>query len=593
MKIARRFIYLLSIIAPLYCLKDLKATFYSGLDWNNQLWLIGYFGEFFRHHFTMPVVINTSNAIGVTIPIFYGTLLYPLIGVLASIVGASLALRLACFMMLTFQFYGIYSGGKSIFHNRFISYVIAATSIWSTYSLTNLYNRSAITEYFATGLMMAAIGFIFAAINEAIPNRKTIFLWMAGFSIILFLGIHPPTAFIGGIYFSILTFLFLINLINNNQIHFPVFKIQVIQGVLLILCLAPWIYATLTIGPHLIQWNHPGVIQFFPDRSDSWIGRLYPFPYDKVSATKGITDISTPYLETNVNFGYILLSIYLSLSAIINRDALKSGPNKFIKKSLTWTIVITLIWIIFITTLSVSRSLASHFLFLNQFVQFAYRFVSHINAALLVFIFSLGLIINLSDKTKLNKKTFSLLATACIVVASFSLNIKLKHASEVLKDEDSKEYMIGEDHTQLAKSAKLGLVHMYATSDNKIRLTEQESKNAVCLNFSVDTTGNSFGTVYKSHVNLTQANWVITNVVNYPWSKITINNKEVTQTRTSYDGTFIAILVPQGDNVLEWQWIPNTTWSSLYQLSYVSLFALVTSTMILLFILIRDKTIFF
>lgn len=593
MKVARRCFYLISLLLPLFYLKDLRATFYSGLDWNNQLWLIGYFGEYFRHHFVMPTEINTSNAVGITIPIFYGTLLYPLIGFVSSFTGASLALRLSCFVMLAVQFSGIYCASRSIFRSRLISYALAITSVWSVYSLTNLYNRSAITEYFATGLMMASIGFIFSALLEDKLYGKLNFIWLAAISTILFLGIHPPTAFIGGIYFILLGFLLLTFWTKYRLFSVPVLTSVLLLCIILGLCLAPWIYATLTVGPHLIQWNHPGVIQFFPDRSDSWIGRLSPIPYDKLSNIKPITKVSTPYLETSINFGYILILGFLIIIALKDLKLILESKYSFLKQTFISVIGITLIWITFISLLSTSRELASHFLFLNQFIQFAYRFVSHINAALLVLIFSVGVLLKLSDILLRNKKNLTVIALFCIGCAGINLYIKLAHAKSVLIIEDSKEYLLSEDRSNLAKDGRIGLAHMYATPDKKLLLSESEYKTAVNLNFRVSTSGPDFGAVYTSRIHLEHSSWVITNVVTFPWSKIILNNKELDSKRSSPDGTFIAIFLPKGDSYLQWHWRANPIWRVLNILSSVSFLLMIVGTLFVLFLTLkRAETLF-
>src|ERR1019366_6421493 len=93
--------YAASVVVPLVLLLDLSANFAE--DWSNHVWMIGYYGDYFRQHGDLPSVVNLPPAVGVAPPVFYAWLFYPLLGVVAAVAGAALALRLAIFGMVAIQ----------------------------------------------------------------------------------------------------------------------------------------------------------------------------------------------------------------------------------------------------------------------------------------------------------------------------------------------------------------------------------------------------------------------------------------------------------------------------------------------------------
>ena len=429
MKFVRYSLYLLSVLLPLSLLFNSKAIFYPPADWNNNLYIIGYLGASFRDHFSFPAVINASNAVGAAIPMFYGYLMYPFLGMISAFVGADLALRVGCFIMLSFQFYGLISGAKAVLKHSNLAFAIAITVTWGTYSLTNLYNRASITEYFATGFMMATISFVFAAAEQQKISGKLYFIWMAAVAAIFSLGIHPPTTFVEGLYFSALGLILIAVWVSKRPvIQLPYFIYSTIVSSLTFLMVSPWLYATLKIGPKLVQWAHPGVIIFYPDRSDTFIKRFSPLPFDWLSTQQGSVNVSTPYLEAPIDFGLLIIVLFL-FWLVIKAKNNRSYSRILLIRSAPLIVVFSVLWCVFISTISLSRPFASHFLSLNTFIQFAYRLVSHINAAFLVTLFSLALINKNKGLLQARRHTLDIIASICITLAALSLYIKLPHAS--------------------------------------------------------------------------------------------------------------------------------------------------------------------
>jgi hypothetical protein len=162
-------------------------------DWRNHLWMIGHYGEHFRQHGDMPTALNFSAGVGIAQPVFYGYLLYPLLGLLSSAVGANVALRLGVALLLVVQFVALISAGNRIFGLRRIAYFVGVSMAVATYSLTNLFNRGAIPEFFGVGFFVTAVAWAVTAAVAVEANRQIFFGWLAVVFLVLALGAHPPT----------------------------------------------------------------------------------------------------------------------------------------------------------------------------------------------------------------------------------------------------------------------------------------------------------------------------------------------------------------------------------------------------------------
>ncbi len=580
MKFVRYSLYLLSVLLPLSLLFNSKAIFYPPTDWNNNLYIIGYLGASFSDHFSFPAVINASNAVGAAIPMFYGYLMYPFLGMISAFVGADLALRVGCFIMLSFQFYGLISGAKAVLKHSNLAFAIAITVTWGTYSLTNLYNRASITEYFATGFMMATISFVFAAAEQQKISGKLYFIWMAAVAAIFSLGIHPPTTFVEGLYFSALGLILIAVWVSKRPvIQLPYFIYSTIVSSLTFLMVSPWLYATLKIGPKLVQWAHPGVIIFYPDRSDTFIKRFSPLPFDWLSTQQGSVNVSTPYLEAPIDFGLLIIVLFL-FWLVIKAKNNRSYSRILLIRSAPLIVVFSVLWCVFISTISLSRPFASHFLSLNTYIQFAYRLVSHINAAFLVTLFSLALINKNKGLLQARRHTLDIIASICITLAALSLYIKLPHAFIIRTEQNTPEYTLNGDRSTLAMKGITGLAGMYATKD--IKIIEQNNLNkSTAIEFPVGNKTTNFGEVSDVKIHLDKPNWVITNVISFPYSRIWANDKRLSGENLSRSGAYLTIHLPAGDTNLHWQWHEDPVWEVLHILGQVAYFSVITITLIL------------
>ena len=580
MKFFRRAVYLLSILVPLSLLVDTKATFYSGIDWDNNRWLIAYFGEYFRHHFCMPTELNTAVGVGMATPMFYGYLLYPILGFLAAFIGGDLALRLGCLLMVALQFYALLCAGREVFRHRGLTYAVAVTVIWSTYALTNLYNRSAIPEYFATGSLMATIGFAVAAAAESSGVRRPFYVWMAAVSAILAMGMHPPTAVMSGVFLAALAVLFAgVWTCGERRVS----RVGIVAGfggtMLGALILSPWFYLTLRIGPKLTIWANPFTILFYPERSDSLLGRLSPSPYDWLSTQRGTVDVSTPYLEAPIAFGLLILLGWFLAIRIRSSRAVTPMANDLLARAARLVVPMALGWFVFLLTLSLSHALADHFLFLGPYLQFAYRLVSHINATLLVAVFAAGAIARQTGALANRQHQGDVVAGVCITIAAMALAVKLSHGSAVAVDQASAEYGLIGDPAPLVIRGGEYLVDFYATPAAVQELGDVEARSATRVAFAVGQNGSDFGQVETAQVRLDQAGWVLTNAVVFPWSRVWVNGTRWGGGELRRHGPFLALHLPAGSADLRWEWHPDPVWAALHTIGQIAFCVLMLITL--------------
>ncbi len=137
--------------------------------------MTNYFGIFSEQNSAFPLVINTNNfgGIGNPSPLFYGYLFYPVFGWLSFVLNADMALRLSFFVLWLMQFFTLYKVFIQQTANRLITLTITALCLWTIYPLTNIYNRSALTEAYATGLFAVIFCCLLLLLREEQWKRKS------------------------------------------------------------------------------------------------------------------------------------------------------------------------------------------------------------------------------------------------------------------------------------------------------------------------------------------------------------------------------------------------------------------------------------
>jgi hypothetical protein len=548
--------YAASLVAPLLLLLDLSANFPE--DWSNHLWMIGYYGDYFRQHGDLPTVMNIAPAVGLAQPVFYAWLFYPLLGVVAAATGAALALRLAIFAMVAIQFFALIFAGRKILGQTRVTYVVAVSVIWATYSLTNLYNRGALAEYFATGFFVTAIAFGAMAVAAKVASSRWFYSWVAGVFLVLTAGTHAPTAVLAAAFLALLAAGGVIAWRRSHPKMPTGTWAGLASGTLAgAVILSPWVYACGLFASKLSVTRGDRDFIFRPDNCDSFWGRFAPFPYDASAIEDGINELGTRYLEAPISI--VLLGILLWNIELCRRSRAQSSARVSASSAPGVILVIATGWFLFLATLSLSPWLAGCFGFFAPYIQYVYRLVSHCNAALLVAVFASGLLVARREGYRQHRQQTNLVLAVCLTVAILGLGIKLEHAAVVSRPAG--------DRPASAARRRMEVVPAYTLPGLLRELTGDEVRESSALSFPVGQGGAQFGEPGAARIELKQAGWVRTNVVVFPWMKVVSDGKELRADQRAQTEHFLAIYLPAGRHELRPVWQPDRTWSILRRLS--------------------------
>jgi hypothetical protein len=303
---------LAGLVAPLV----IDRPFY--LDWINHVWSINYFSAYFGKHGDFPLFFNGFGAAGNPAPVFYGFLFYPILGLLACMLTADLAVRVAAAGLLIVHFILYFRIARtSLSFPAAIG--LGAICVSSVYQMTNLYNRSALTEFFSYELFSIAIPLFFLSIWSGSTIRTGLFASSVGM-LVTAVGMHPPTAYSTAIFVGPIIALLGFALMKANR---PCIRLVHIIFVAVACCvIAPWLYFVVKYAALLGISNDPSQVpgvDYFPTTIDSLMGKLSPFYVDRRTLVDGIAQTSTPFLNASLQIP--MLVAVLSLGALTWRSA--------------------------------------------------------------------------------------------------------------------------------------------------------------------------------------------------------------------------------------------------------------------------------
>jgi hypothetical protein len=551
--------YILPVAAPLLLLLDPQVVFPG--DWRNHLWMVGHYGEHFRQHGDMPTALNFSAGVGIAQPVFYGYLLYPLLGLLSSAVGANVALRLGVALLLAVQFVALISAGNRIFGLRRIAYFIGVSMAVATYSLTNLFNRGAIPEFFGVGFFVTAVAWAATAAVAVEANRQIFFGWLAVVFLVLALGAHPPTTVLASATVAALglgaAWGWWRERVTIKRTTWAMAAVAAAWGALV---LAPWIFAAGKFGPQLSVASSSRSWLFLPDRSDSWWGRFSPIPYDRLGFELGIYDVGAPYLEAQVSMVLLAFLIW-NLWLLRGRSKLRGGAV------IGGVLVAAVAWFLGLAAVSVSPALAEVFRAVAPSIQYVYRLVSYCNVALLVAVFASGVMIVRTGGYRWQRRRTDLVLTACLTVTAVGALIKLQHGTVSGLQVDEPRFEPGGDRARLITVGpkEQASVYDYVIFGRWRELAEAEKENLVRVTFPVGTAGADFGVAGAVRIEAAKPGWVVTNALVFPWQEVTINGRLPAAGDVARVGQFIAVRVADSARELQVVWRPDRGWWILHR----------------------------
>jgi hypothetical protein len=569
------------VLYPLSLLLSPTKGFY--IDWYNHLWLIGYYGKHFAVHHVMPLALNTDSRLLEAFPTFYGFLFYPVAGLVSSVTGPLMAVRLAVVLLWVGRFWLVYRLAFQISGHRLISMALACLVSWEIYPLTNLYNRSALTELFATTLLTCAVCAFPLMMMAASSLERMFFLLVTGVALSLTLASHPITAlyavpFCGALLLAGMT----ATLVGRRTaIGRPVLY-GTLLALFVFLTVLPWLYATVGFAKDLMVSVSPTLI-LFPNDIDHVATRFAPFPYDFRSDLRSPNDVSTPFLDAQVDVALLLLVAALAILGLVgrrDRDAQGTNQEDLLERVLFGT---SLVMFLCATVLSVSDWAYQYLPASFKLVQFPYRLITYQNLMLLVAALSA---IAPSRTRFCATRTGLVVTTLCLTIAGVGVSVKLSHGLAI-----TETAFAWRPATQSFDDDEALLIRprtFYGYNDYTFRESPslpREFRNVV---LTVDR-GKSFGKVRPATEHFLEAGWIQTNVAASPWNVVLVDGVQVPPDDLRVRGYKLMVRVSPGTHVIDARFIPDPAYVWLRRVSFGA-FAIWTGATILLAMLLTLKT---
>jgi len=549
---------------------DPRSVFF--LDWNNHLWFIEYFGESLKHFF-IPSVINTKQIVGMPDALFYAQKFYVLMGMVSAFLGSALTIRLMIGWAFLIQFFHVYRAALKAGAARHIAIGVAVFVTWAIYPLTNLYNRSALTEFFAVIFLTCAVCSFLAIIIDLKHRPSRYDLVASGYFFVLAAITHPLTALWGGLFLAILGVIALFTCEGERKWWFGAYFSKTLLFSLLIL--SPWIYLVAQFNDKLpissrennAKYFHSEY--FFPRSIDNGFSRLSPFPLDLKSLEKGVQDKDTftPYIDAQVTLPLILLiGIFFY---IFRREKYTGSCLSVCEKAI---IVGSAGMLVMVFVESICPKTFDWLAGVFNVLQFPYRLVTYINLSALVIVILLA---GCMGRANLNRGQLINICVAFCVAISFSALIqKLVHASAI----EGKSTQVNQSiwaprpfrsvsHLNELPTTYYGL-GAYTVKEGFEKGTVSGEIHYIFQNFNV-LEGDRFGQVEPLMVNLTAPTLVITNVQAFPWNQILINGSAQYPYSVIVVGGRGAVLLPAGNYHLEFATHIDPVWRLFNLLSWM------------------------
>jgi hypothetical protein len=273
------------------------------IDWINHVWEISYFEHELRFHLTFPTFLHGAQAAGNPSPTFYGYLFYPLLAVFSLAFGADGALRISCAVLIAGTTVAYYLYFKTFTRLRILALPLAVTATSSVYQLTNLYSRSAITEFFAHEMILFALPMMLLGLRGGRTSFACISLGSA--MLCGAMGVHPITFYLTTMFVGPIIAVHVLTSVWHNR---KLLVAILVNLLLSILVLAPWLTCVLNFQGGLAI-SHERHLSYFPATIDSWFSKIMPFSLDVRVLSDGIFLTSTPFLEAPLNLAAALLLV--------------------------------------------------------------------------------------------------------------------------------------------------------------------------------------------------------------------------------------------------------------------------------------------
>jgi len=562
-RVADALVVVLAIALPARHLWPLDGGFY--VDWPNHEWIVGYFGAFFRAHHTMPLVLNTTTAGGIAVPVFYGNLLYPALGVFSSVLSAGLVIRLGAILMFALQFGLVSHALHRISVPRYLARICGCLVIWEIYPLTNLYNRAAVVEFFATAALVCGVSAMVVLFHAETRRERTRYAAGAMLALTFAAGSHPITAMYAVPLFVLLAPVFWWLLRDDATRRIQIVKALAPWLVTAVICVLPWLLAAREYSNVMVIRSSAADVTVSKGWDD-FSNRMSPLPHDPhIIPGKPLAEINTPYLDAQISIPLLVVFLALGVLAIVVARRRSRAPAIVFAISLTF--------FAFFTWLSVSTTGYRLFPKIFVMIQYAYRAVTYENLSLLLGIFLLAMTLRpIQDlQTLLSRRAINAVASAMLLLAGIGVIIKWDHIAAV-KTVGNNPHIISRQHDRRTyvnlPKTYYGL-NAYSTDTLVLKtIPEGQNLDVHAQSFKIET-DSKFGDPKPMKLDFAKPTWVMTDVLSFPWSRLLLDGWPIDM-RAHYDQ--LALLVPPGPHTVTTDFVPPPSWRALRTISLVLLF---------------------
>jgi len=549
-------------ILPLIPLFFLNHQFPT--DWFNHQWMIAYFGEYFRQHYSFPLVFNTNQVVGMPYPVFYGVFFYPIMGLLSIFISTDLVYRFVVVVLFLAQCFAVKRLFEEISGHKRWALFIAALVTYAIYPLTNLYNRAAATEFISFTLLTCALCWHLCIIFNPEKYLKTHMPYLVALCIILVAGIHPLTGTFGVLLCGFISLLATYQFQNKK----PLMKWLAVYGILYLVAMSSWLYIYFKIGIHTEMTRAIQKLQTFPDL-ESIIARLSPIPLDLRTWNKShdeILKIIIPYIDTQINTPLLLVCAFLSFILFKSKSNKTLGVHKsvFVFSGVSFSVILLF---------SVAPILWTYIPSGFSAFQFTYRLVAYCNLLLLVMAIPLSALV-IRERLIPENKILKLMLIP-VIIAVLGVALKIPRALFVWREYQRVEAPWNKNTDELTELPRQFYGYpAYATTRLYKDYMNNQTEAALLKQYLTVGTGEQFGIVQPVTLTLSESTDIALNVQAFPWSKIYVNEKEYPLNQTMHINENQLIQLNQGEHKIEYRTTPDNIYLCLRWLSLLTIISL-------------------
>ncbi len=561
---------LTGVILSICLLMPLMAFQYFYIDYVNHTWLTEYYAQYFKYNLRFPAVIHTQEVVGIAYPQFYGYLFYPVMGFLSLLTGSTKAAYILCSAVSYTMIFLIYSeifiqmsAKAGIRMKQSDSGVMAFLIICNPYILTNLYSRNAMTEYYALLGMYITVGsWILSFFKEQMEVKWM--LWsLSALSFMFMLGSHPITAELGGIVCICMVLVTLPWQFRQIKLKEGIFMFLFggVEMLLIVLAVSPWLYITVCSISELAVNAGAGIeTNIAPFLGSNYLTRLMLFPMDARSLTDGILNVSTPYLDLQMNMPLVILYM-VSWVWII-----RSG--KIIRRQKWAAFVLLLLGVLtLICTSTVSSPALNVIGRIFRHIQFSYRLIGYADLFVVFGILYNFWVLVRSGCFREYEKYFAMILIICVTLGAHNLLIQMTHAYATA----NQTVVETEPFTNLPATF-YGVSGYCDTSIPSIK--EDPPEEWLEVNVPVYTDGHTLRTEFKADKKM----FVRTNIQSARYNEIYVDGVRLDRDVVmEFDG-YLGFYADAGTHVMDYAAEFPYMFLILRKLSYVSVFLLVFLT---------------